>query len=399
VPVFEYKGKSIGGRAVQGERKAKSKADLERFLRQNKILATQINKKPSQIKIKIGSGINKVALSRFTRQFATMIGAGLPMVQCLEILASQLESPEFRKITNKIKEDVQSGATLSEALAKHKKVFDDLYVNMVEAGEIGGAIDTILVRLALYREKADKLARKVKGALVYPIVVAVVAGGVTFAMLTFIVPVFAKMFGGLGAELPAPTQMVLNLSYFLRANLLTIVILIVGILVGFKYSLRYPKMRLNFDKFKLRMPLLGNLIRKSAISRFTRTLSTLLSSGVSILDALDITAKTAGNLVLQYAIRKSMLSIAEGDTITAPLKESGVFPPMVTQMISVGEKTGGLDDMLSKIADFYDEEVDAAVAALTSVIEPVIIVVMGAVIGGILIAMYLPMFDIIGKIQ
>lgn len=399
MPVFEYKGKSIGGRAVQGERKAKSKAELERFLRQNKILATQISKKPSQIQIKIGSGINKVALSRFTRQFATMIGAGLPMVQCLEILATQLESPEFRKITNKIKEDVQSGATLSEALAKHKKVFDELYVNMVEAGEIGGAIDTILVRLALYREKADKLARKVKGALVYPIVVAVVAGGVTFAMLTFIVPVFAKMFGGLGAELPAPTQIVLDLSHFLRNNILTIIILIVGILVGFKYSLRYPKVRLNFDKVKLRMPLLGNLIRKSAISRFTRTLSTLLSSGVSILDALDITAKTAGNLVLQYAIRRSMISIAEGDTITAPLKESGVFPPMVTQMISVGEKTGGLDDMLGKIADFYDEEVDAAVAALTSVIEPIIIVVMGAVIGGILIAMYLPMFDIIGKIQ
>jgi len=399
VPVFEYKGKSVGGRPVQGERKAKSKAELERFLRQNKILATQISKKPSQIKIRIGSGINKVALSRFTRQFATMIGAGLPMVQCLEILATQLESPEFRKITNKIKEDVQSGATLSEALAKHKKVFDELYVNMVEAGEIGGAIDTILVRLALYREKADKLARKVKGALVYPIVVAVVAGGVTFAMLTFIVPVFAKMFGGLGAELPAPTQMVLNLSYFLKGNLLTIVILAVGFLVAFKYSLRYPKVRLNFDKIKLRLPLLGSLIRKSAISRFTRTLSTLLSSGVSILDALDITAKTAGNLVLQHAIRRSMLSIAEGDTITAPLKESGVFPPMVTQMISVGEKTGGLDDMLSKIADFYDEEVDAAVAALTSVIEPVIIVVMGAVIGTILIAMYLPMFDIIGKIQ
>lgn len=399
MPIFEYKGKSIGGRAVQGERKAKSKAELERFLRQNKILATQVSKKPSQIQIKIGSGINKVAISRFTRQFATMIGAGLPMVQCLEILAQQLESPEFRKITNKIKEDVQSGATLSEALAKHKKIFDELYVNMVEAGEIGGAIDTILVRLALYREKADKLTRKVKGALVYPIVVAVVAGGVTFAMLTFIVPVFAKMFGGLGAELPAPTQIVLNLSYFLRGNILTIFILIIGILVGFRYSLKYPKVRLNFDKVKLRMPLLGNLIRKSAISRFTRTLSTLLSSGVSILDALDITAKTAGNLVLQYAIRRSMISIAEGDTITAPLKESGVFPPMVTQMISVGEKTGGLDDMLSKIADFYDEEVDAAVAALTSVIEPIIIVVMGAVIGGILIAMYLPMFDIIGKIQ
>lgn len=399
MPVFEYKGKTVGGRVVQGERKAKNRAELERFLRANKILANQITKKPSQIQIKIGTGISKIDISRFTRQFSTMIGAGLPMVQCLEILEGQLESPEFRKITGKIKESVQSGSTLSEALSRHKKVFDELYVNMVEAGEIGGALDTILSRLAAYREKADRLARKVKGALVYPIVVGVVAGGVTFAMLTFIVPVFAKMFGGLGAELPAPTQIVLNISNFLKANVLTIIFGTIAFLVAFKLSLRNKKVSLYFDKFKLRMPLLGDLIRKSSISRFTRTLSTLLSSGVSILDALDITAKTSGNLVVQNAIRQSMLSIAEGETITAPLKESGVFPPMVTQMISVGEKTGGLDDMLSKIADFYDEEVDAAVAALTSIIEPVIIVLMGAVIGGILIAMYLPMFDIIGKIN
>jgi type IV pilus assembly protein PilC len=399
VAVFEYKGKTVGGRAVQGERKAKNKAELERFLRQNKILATQISRKPSEIRIKIGTGIKKIDISRFTRQFATMIGAGLPMVQCLEILASQLDSPEFRKIADKIKEDVQSGSTLSEALGKHKKVFDDLYVNMVEAGEIGGALDTILIRLAGYREKADRLARKVKGALVYPIIVAIVAGGVTFAMLTFIVPVFAKMFGGLGAELPGPTQVILNISNFLRGNLVTMVIFVIAMLVAAKIALRSPNVRLGFDKFKLHMPLLGDLIRKSAISRFTRTLSTLMSSGVSILDALEITAKTAGNLVLQQAIRKSMYSIAEGETITQPLKDSGVFPPMVTQMISVGEKTGGLDEMLSKIADFYDEEVDAAVAALTSIIEPVIIVFMGAVIGGILIAMYLPMFEIIGKIN
>lgn len=399
MPVFEYKGKTVGGREVQGERKAKNRAELERFLRSNKILANKISKKPSQIKINIGTGIKKVDISRFTRQFATMIGAGLPMVQCLEILENQLESPEFRKIANKIKESVQAGSTLSEALSKHKKVFDDLYVNMVEAGEIGGALDTILVRLALYREKADRLVRQVKGAMVYPVVVGVVAGGVTFAMLAFIVPVFAKMFSGLGAELPTPTQMVLDISGFLRSNALTMLVAAIAAIVAFKFGLRNPGFALAVDKFKLRMPLLGDLIRKSSISRFTRTLSTLLSSGVSILDALDITAKTSGNLVVQNAIRKSMVSIAEGETITAPLKASGVFPPMVTQMISVGEKTGGLDDMLSKIADFYDEEVDAAVAALTSVIEPIIIVVMGAVIGGILIAMYLPMFDIIGKIS
>jgi type IV pilus assembly protein PilC len=399
MPVFEYKGKTLGGKQVQGELKAKNKAELERFLRSNKILATSISKKPSQIKIRIGTGIKKIDISRFTRQFATMISAGLPMVQCLEILATQMESPEFRKIVNEVKESVQSGSTLSEALGKHKKAFDELYVNMVEAGEVGGALDTILVRLALYREKADRLVRKVKGALVYPIVVMVVAIGVTFAMLRFIVPVFAKMFEGLNAELPAPTQVVLGISNFLQQNSLLMVVGLIGLIVAYKLYVRQPSGRLTVDTYKLKLPLLGDLIRKSSVSRFTRTLATLLSSGVSILDALNITARTSGNMVLQRAIKQAMLSIAEGETITAPLKECGVFPPMVTQMISVGEKTGGLDDMLTKIADFYDEEVDAAVAALTSIIEPVIIVFMGAMIGGILIAMYLPMFDIVGKIS
>ena len=399
MPVFEYKGKTLGGKQIQGELKARNRMELERFLRANKILASSISKKPTQIQFKLGSGIKKIDISRFTRQFATMISAGLPMVQCLEILGAQMESAEFRKIIVQVKEAVQSGSTLSEALGKHKKVFDDLYVNMVEAGEVGGALDTILVRLAQYREKSDRLIRKVKGALVYPIVVMIVAGGVTFAMLRFIVPIFAKMFSGMGAELPAPTAAVLGISEFLQKNTLIILFMTVAAIIAFRLFLRNPKGRLAFDSFKLRMPLLGSLIRKGAISRFTRTLATLLSSGVSILDALNITAKTSGNMVLQNAIKKSMLSIAEGETITKPLKEVGVFPPMVTQMISVGEKTGGLDEMLSKIADFYDEEVDAAVAALTSVIEPIIIVVMGAVIGGILIAMYLPMFDIIGKIS
>ncbi len=398
MPVFEYKGKTLGGKQVQGELKAKNRAELERLLRANRILVTTVSKKPTQIQIRFGSGIKKVDISRFTRQFATMISAGLPMVQCLDILGTQMESAEFRKIIMKIKESVQSGSTLSEALGKHKKVFDDLYVNMVEAGEIGGALDTILIRLAQYREKSDRLIRKVKGALVYPIVVMIVAAGVTFAMLRFIVPIFAKMFSGMGAELPAPTQFILGFSNFLKTNTVLIIFVLIVAIVAFKLFLRNPKGRLLFDGFKLRMPLLGNLIRKGAISRFTRTLSTLLSSGVSILDALNITAKTSGNMVLQNAIKKSMVSIAEGETITQPLKEVGVFPPMVTQMISVGEKTGGHDEMLSKIADFYDEEVDAAVAALTSVIEPIIIVFMGAIIGGILIAMYLPMFDIIGQI-
>ena len=399
MPIYDYKGKTLGGKAINGELKAKNRSELERYLRANRILVTSVSKKPSQINIKFGSGIRKIDISRFTRQFATMISAGLPMVQCLEILASQTESPEFRKVITEVKESVQSGSTLSEALGRHKKAFDELYVNMVEAGEVGGALDTILIRLASYREKSDRLVRKVKGALVYPAVVMVVAFGVTFAMLRFIVPVFAKMFAGLGAELPAPTQIVLNISKFLQSNTVLMIIGAIGLVICYRLYVRRPAGRLVVDKLKLRLPLLGDLIRKSSISRFTRTLSTLLSSGVSILDALNITARTSGNMVLQNAIRRAMLSIAEGETITAPLKDSGVFPPMVTQMISVGEKTGGLDEMLSKIADFYDEEVDAAVAALTSIIEPVIIVFMGIMIGGILIAMYLPMFDIIGKIN
>jgi len=399
LPVFEYKGKSVTGVAVQGQLKAKNKADLQRMLRSNRILVTSVSRKASELNIKIGTGIKKIHISRFTRQFSTMIGAGLPMVQCLDILSQQMEAAELRKIVGQIKESVQSGTTLSEALRKHKKVFDDLYVNMVEAGEVGGALDTILVRLANYREKADQLARKVKGAMVYPIVVSIVAIGVTVAMLKFIVPVFAKMFSDLGAELPAPTQIVLNVSNILNEYFWAFILAIVAMVVAYRLIGRTSNGRLQIDKLKLRIPAIGTLIRKSSVARFSRTLGTLISSGVSILDALDTTARTAGNRVVHDAIKKATVAIAEGDTITGPLKESGVFPPMVVQMISVGEKTGGLDDMLNKIADFYDEEVDAAVAALTSLIEPVVIVVMGAVIGGILIAMYLPMFDIIGKIN
>jgi len=397
MPVFTYKGKTLAGAAVEGELKASSKSDVERVLRQNRIMVSTIGKKAADIQIKFGTGIKKVEVSRFTRQFATMIGAGLPMVQCLEILAAQVENKELAKIIGSVKDGVQGGATLSEALASHPKIFDQLYCNMVEAGEIGGALDAILVRLAVYREKSDALIRKVKGAMVYPSVVAFVAVAVTVGMLTFIVPVFAKMFSGMGAELPGPTKVVLAISEFLQANFLYLVASFIGMIGGLLYWKRTPTGALYIDKALLAMPVLGNLVRKSAVARFTRTLATLLASGVSIIEALEITAKTAGNVVISNAINKSVLAIAEGDTITGPLKESGVFPPMVTQMISVGEKTGGLDEMLNKIADFYDEEVDQAVTALTSVIEPIVIVVMGIAIGGIMIAMYLPMFDIIGK--
>jgi type IV pilus assembly protein PilC len=398
MPVFEYKGKTVAGAPVQGELNAKTREELERILRRNRIMVSSIRKKPAELKIKFGSGVKKVEISRFTRQFATMIGAGLPMVQCLEIMSAQVENKELARIIGSVKESVQGGSTLADALARHNKVFDQLYTNMVEAGEMGGALDSILVRLAVYREKADALVRKVKGALVYPAVISVVAVGVTVAMLVFIVPVFAQMFGSLGAELPGPTLVILGISHFLRDNAIIILALLAGAVTGFIFWIRTPKGRAIFDAGLLKAPIFGNLVRKSSVARFTRTLGTLLSSGVSILDALDITARTAGNVVISNAIKKSVLSIAEGDTITGPLKESGVFPPMVTQMISVGEKTGGLDDMLQKIADFYDEEVDDAVSALTSVIEPIVIVLMGIVIGGIMIAMYLPMFDIIGKI-
>ncbi len=398
MPVFEYKGKTLAGAAVSGEIKAENKAELERILRQNRILVKSISKKAANIDIKFGTGIARLDVSRFTRQFATMIGAGLPMVQCLDILSTQMENKELAKIVVQVKDGVQGGATLSEALARHPKIFDTLYTNMVEAGEVGGALDAILNRLAVYREKADQLIRKVKGAMIYPAVIVFVAAGVTIGMLTFIVPVFAKMFGGLNAELPGPTKVVLIISNFLQDNFLYLTVGGIGLMVAFIWWKKTPAGALTWDKIMLVMPVIGTLVRKSSVARFTRTLGTLLASGVSIIEALEITAKTAGNLVIAKAINQSVLSIAEGDTITAPLKATGVFPPMVTQMISVGEKTGGLDEMLNKIADFYDEEVDEAVTALTSVIEPIIIVFMGVIIGGILIAMYLPMFDIIGKI-
>lgn len=397
MPEFEYKGKTLAGAAVEGKMKANSREDLERVLRQNRIIVKSISKRAPDIQIKFGTGIKRLEVSRFTRQFATMIGAGLPMVQCLDIMSTQTENKELAKVIAQVKDGVQGGATLSDALKRHPKIFDDLYTNMVEAGEVGGALDTILVRLAVYREKADQLIRKVKGAMVYPAVVVFVATAVTIGMLTFIVPVFAKMFAGLGAELPGPTLVVLGVSNFLKSNFL-VLLLATGLGIGgLMWWKKTPNGALTWDKIMLKIPVLGNLVRKSSVARFSRTLSTLLSSGVSILEALEITAKTAGNLVVANAINKSVLAIAEGDTITGPLKSTGVFPPMVIQMIGVGEKTGGLDEMLNKIADFYDEEVNDAVSALTSVIEPIIIVFMGIVIGAILVAMYLPMFDIIGK--
>jgi len=399
MPLFQYQGKNLTGTIVSGELRAKDQHELEEILKGHKIILTSFTKKTSKISLGIVKRrIKRINITRFTRQFATMIGAGLPMAQCLDILGQQSDSAGLKRMILDLKESVQSGTTLAEALSKHKKVFDEFYINMVDAGEVSGSLEAILLRLAIYREKVDTLIRKVKAALIYPMLILVVAIGITIIMLTYIVPVFANLFTGLGSELPGPTRLVLSVSDFLKTNLIPGIILLSLLGLGFRFYFRTEKGRLLIDKIWLKFPVIGELLRKTAISRFTRTLGTLISSGVAIIDALGITAKTAGNKVIQKAIENSALSIAEGKSISQPLMETDVFPPMVTQMISVGEKTGKLDEMLNKIADFYEEEVEASVTGLTSILEPVIILVMGIIIGGILIAMYLPMFDIIGKI-
>ncbi len=393
---YIWKGRTPTGEIQTGEYLAESKQELINYLRKRKIIITHIRQKPKEISLNFGFK-NKITtrdLSVFTRQFATMINAGLPMVQCLDILASQMEKPSFKKIVTEVMSDVESGTTLAEALRKHS-CFSDLYVNMVEAGETGGILDVILNRLAVYLEKADALKKKVKGAMTYPTIVFTVAIGATTFMLLFIIPTFAQMFTDFGGELPLPTKIVMGLSAFLRANWYLLLGVVIGGFIAFRRYYKTKVGRYRVDKFLLNLPVLGPVIRKAAVARFTRTLGTLVSSGVPILNGLEITARTAGNKVIEEAIMKTRTSISEGNTIAEPLKNSGVFPPMVVQMIGVGEQTGALDEMLSKIADFYDSEVDTAVSALTSIIEPVMIVVMGVVVGGMLIAMYLPMFKLV----
>lgn len=396
---FKYEGRTSTGSTIEGTIEAQNAEEVSALLRRQRIVVTKVKKKPQSMEITIGSGVKNIEISRFTRQFAVMIEAGLPLVQCLDILAEQSTNKILGDALGKIRDTVSAGSTLASAMGKHKKIFNDLYVNMVEAGEVGGALETILKRLADYREKADRLARKVKGALTYPVMVSTVSIVLSWVMLTFIVPVFAGMFEGLDAELPGPTVFVLSISYFFQKNIIIMVLGVIGLVTTYVILNKKKTTRYYLDAAKLRMPVIGDLIRKNSVARFCRTLGTLLQSGVNLIDALNITAKTAGNMVLTKSIHKAMIAISEGDTITSPLAESKVFPPMVIQMIGVGEKTGNMDEMLARIADFYDEEVDAAVAALTSMIEPLVIVVMGIVIGGLLIAMYLPMFDIIGKIS
>lgn len=335
----------------------------------------------------------------FTRQFATMIDAGLPLVQCLDILASQMDNPAFKKVLFAIKSKVEQGSTFADALKDHPKVFDELYTQLCAAGEVGGILDSILNRLAAYREKNEKLKRKVKSAMTYPAIVLLVGIGVTALLMLKVTPVFAKMFGDFGSALPAPTQFVVDLSEWLQKYIMHLMAITAAVIFTFVTIYRNPQGRRVLDKVFLMLPMIGSVIRKVAVARFTRTLGTMISSGVPILDALDVTAKTAGNRTIEDAIYFVRTKIAEGKNIAGPLLETGVFPSMVVQMIGVGEATGAMDTMLNKIADFYDDEVDTAVAGLTAAIEPLMMVFLGGVVGGFLIAMYLPIFSLAGAVK
>ena len=398
---FIWKGRSPNGEILSGEYAAENKDDLIGYLRKRKIIITSVKQKSKEFIITMPweKRVSVKDLGVFTRQFATMINAGLPMVQCLDILTSQMEKPYFRQAVSTVMADVEGGSTLGEAMGRHPNIFSRLFVNMVEAGEAGGILDLILNRLAVYLEKADQLQRKVKSAMTYPAVVCFVALGATTFMLMFIIPTFAKMFSDFGGELPTPTRIVMGFSNFLRNYWYFMLGGVIALIVVIKRFYATEVGKTKIDGFLLRLPALGIVIRKGAVARFTRTLGTLISSGVPILNGLEITAKTSGNKVIENAIFATRDSISQGNTISDPLKKSGVFPPMVTQMIGVGEQTGALDEMLEKIANFYDDEVDTAVDSLTAIIEPAMIVVMGGIVGGMLIAMYLPMFKLIAVVS
>jgi type IV pilus assembly protein PilC len=401
MPVFKYAGKNRSGAAQKGEIEAADQGAAVALLRRQGVLGASVKPKSRDIQFKIpgfAPGVSEKDLVTFTRQFATMIDAGLPLVQCLEILGSQTDNKTFGQIIGKVRSDVETGSTFAEALRKHPKAFPDLYVNMVAAGEAGGILDTILNRLATYIEKTMALKKKVKGAMVYPAVVVTVAVAVVFLMLIFVIPTFEKMFQDFGGSLPGVTQSVIDMSKFLQNYWWLIIGLVVAAIVGLKRYRASATGRRQTDAMALKLPVVGLIVRKVAVAKFTRTLGTLITSGVPILDGLDIVARTAGNKVIEDAILKTRQAISEGKTIAEPLQQTGVFPPMVVQMIGVGESAGALDTMLSKIADFYDDEVDAAVSALSSMLEPFIMVFLGVVLGYIVIAMYLPIFKLAGTI-
>jgi type IV pilus assembly protein PilC len=396
---FVWEGKTKDGAFRNGVMEAKSAEEVMRKLRNQAITPSKVKKKSREIRLPKLPGTGGVGLKDlvvFTRQFSTMIDAGLPLVQCLEILGTQSESKALKDILLGVKEIVEGGATFADALKKYPKVFDNLYVNLVSAGEVGGILDTILNRLATYIEKNMKLRKKVKGAMVYPICILIVGLAVMMVLLYYVIPVFEKMFEGFGSKqsLPAMTQSLIDLSLWMRNYWYLVLAVIVGIPTGIHFFKRWPKGLYLWDKTMLRLPVFGQLLRKVAVARFSRTLGTMVSSGVPILDALNIVAKSAGNKVVEEGILYAREKISEGKTMAEPLAESGVFPGMVVQMIAVGESTGALDQMLGKIADFYDEEVDVAVDALTSLMEPIMLVFLGGMVGYFLIAMYLPIFSL-----
>src|SRR5574337_268826 len=398
MPIFAYRGRSQTGRVVAGRMEANTTEAVVAQLPQQRIFPISVKPQPKSIEFKIpgfGTKVKEKDLAVCTRQLATMIDAGLPLVQCLETLASQQPNKRFKKILTEIREQVEGGSTFTAAVKRHPTVFTSLFANMVEAGEAGGLLDTILARLAVYIEKAMTLRRKVKGAMIYPSTIVTVAIGVVIFLLTFVIPVFEGFFQGAGVQLPLPTRIVMTASRFVRANLLAGFGLCIAGIVGFRFTYKTEKGRRTADALLLRVPIFGALFRKVAVARFTRTLGTLISSGVPILDGLNITATTAGNKIVEEAIINTRSSIAEGKTIAVPLQASGVFPPMVVQMISVGEQSGSLDSMLEKIGDFYDAEVDQAVSNLTALLEPILMVFLGVVVGGIVIAMYLPIFKLV----
>ncbi|HKI05465.1 MAG TPA: type II secretion system F family protein [Thermoanaerobaculia bacterium] len=400
MPSFLWKGKSRNGQAQEGQLLADTRDAAVAVLRRQQIQVTSIREKGREIKLipRLPSGIGAKRIAIFTRQFSVMLDAGLPLVQCLEILGDQEESHTFQTIINQVRSDVESGASLADAMRKHPKAFDGLFTNMVAAGEAGGILDIILQRLSIYIEKAVKLNSQVKSALLYPVSIIVIAAGVVFIILWKVIPVFAQLFAGLGGEMPLLTRMVIGASNFV-ANYIIFIVLVLGFgIFAVKKWHQTPHGRRILDSALLKIPVVGMLLRKISVARFCRTLSTLTASGVPILDGLEITAKTAGNAIIEDAIMSVRKSVEEGKSISEPLAQTKVFPAMVVQMINVGEQTGALDQMLSKIADFYEDEVDTAVAGLMKLIEPVMITVLGVVIGTIVAAMYLPLYSILTKI-
>ena len=389
---WTYKAITPQGKEVDGKLEAPNQAAAEEMLNNRRMRIVSLKKNPVEISIKLGSGINAKDISRFTRQFSSMCSAGLPILQCIDILADQSENLNLREVLKKVSTKIQGGSSLSEAMKEHPKVFSALYVHMVAAGEAGGILDEVLRRQADYQESSNRLKAKIKKAMTYPILLTVVAVGAMIVLLTFVVPIFADMFTASGNALPAPTQLVVNLSNVLKGYIAYVAVAIVAAVIAIKQYKKTPSGAKVIDGVKMKMPGLGPVELKGSVARFTRTLGTLLNAGVGIIDALKVTANTAGNAVIEDAIMKVVQSISGGQNIAEPLKETGVFPPMVISMIAVGEKTGGLSDMLGKIADFYDEEVNDAVDAMTAMMEPAILVVMGGGIGGIMIAMYMPMF-------